>query len=130
MVLGVIINTVEGTLSVPEERMVEILSLVSEWQGKLRSTKVEMQSLIGKLQYVTKCVFQSRMFMNRLLEALRSIKDKKSISLSDSFRKDLKWWSMFMDTYNGVSFLPSSIWTEPDVTLATDSCLVGCVAFA
>ena len=126
MVLGVIVNTVEGTLSVPEERMVEILSLVSEWQGKLRSTKVEMQSLIGKLQYVTKCVFQSRMFMNRLLEALRSIKDKKSISLSDSFRKDLKWWSMFMDTYNGVSFLPSSIWTEPDVTLATDSCLLGC----
>ena len=31
-----------------------------------------------------------------------------------------------METYNGVSFIPSSFWTEPDVTFATDSCLVGC----
>ena len=126
MVLGVIVNTVEGTLSVPKDRLEEILSLVSEWQEKSKATKVEMQSLIGKLSYVTKCVLQSKVFMNRLLESLRSMKDKKTICLSDSFRKDLKWWSMFMETYNGVSFIPSSFWTEPDVTFATDSCLVGC----
>ena len=34
--------------------------------------------------------------------------------------------NVYMDTYNGVSFIPSSIWTEPDVTFATDSCLIGC----
>ena len=33
---------------------------------------------------------------------------------------------MFVEKYNGVSFIPSAIWTEPDVTFATDSCLVGC----
>ena len=126
MVLGIMVNTVDGTLSVPEERMDEILTLVSMWQDKLRSTKVELQSLIGKLQYVSKCVLSSKVFMNRLLETLRSIKDQKSICLSNSFRKDLKWWSMFMDTYNGVSFIPASIWAEPDVTFATDSCLLGC----
>ena len=126
IVLGVLINTVEGTVSVPEERMQEIISLVSEWQGKVKSTKIELQSLIGKLQYVTKCVLQSRVFLNRLLETLRSMKRKKSIRLSESFQKDLKWWSMFIEKYNGVSFIPAAIWTEPDVTFATDSCLVGC----
>ena len=125
-VLGIVINTVDGTLSVPADRMEEILSLVGEWQEKSSTSKVDLQSLIGKLQYVTKCVLQSRVFMNRLLETLRTIKDKKSIRLSNSFQKDLKWWSLFMDTYNGVSFIPSSVWTEPDVSLATDSCLVGC----
>ena len=125
-VLGIVINTVEGTLSVPADRMEEILSLVGEWQGKAATSKVELQSLIGKLQYVTKCVLQSRVFMNRLLETLRMIKDNKSIRLSDSFQKDLRWWSLFMDTYNGVSFIPSSVWSEPDVSFATDSCLVGC----
>ena len=102
IVLGVLINTVEGTVSVPEERMQEIISLVSEWQGKVKSTKIELQSLIGKLQYVTKCVLQSRVFLNRLLETLRSMKRKKSIRLSESFQKDLKWWSMFIEKYNGV----------------------------
>ena len=33
---------------------------------------------------------------------------------------------MFVEKYNGVSFIPSAIWTEPDVNFATDSCLVGC----
>ena len=126
LVLGVLINTIEGTMSVPQPRMEEIISLVSEWQDKVRSTKVELQSLIGKLQYITKCVLQSRVFLNRLLDTLRLIKDRKSIRLSESFQKDLKWWSMFVEKYNGVSFIPSSFWAEPDVTFATDSCLVGC----
>ena len=106
--------------------MDEIISLVSEWQGKVKSTKVELQSLIGKLQYVSKCVLQSRVFLNRLLETLRLMKGKKIVRLSKSFQKDLKWWSMFVEEYNGVSFIPSSVWTEPDATFATDSCLVGC----
>ena len=109
LVLGILINTMDGTMSVPAGRMKEIISLVGEWQGKKTSTKVELQSLIGKLQYITKCVLQSRVFMNRLLETLRAMKSKKSIKLSQSFQKDLKWWSMLVEKYNGVSFIPSAI---------------------
>jgi hypothetical protein len=106
--------------------MTEILSLVAEWQSKTSTNKVDLQSLIGKLQYVTKCVWQSRVFLNRLLETLRSMSDNKSIKLSESFRKDLRWWHLFMEKFNGVSFIPPSIWAEPDVTFSTDSCLQGC----
>ena len=126
LVLGILINTIDGTLSVPEERMEEIILLVGEWQDKVRTTKVELQSLIGKLQFVTKCVLQSRVFMNRLLETLRSMSSKKSVRLSKSFKKDLRWWGMFIEQYNGVSYIPSFVWAEPDVTFATDSCMVGC----
>ena len=31
-----------------------------------------------------------------------------------------------MEKFNGVSFIPSPIWSEPDVYLSTDSCLRGC----
>ena len=31
-----------------------------------------------------------------------------------------------MDSFNGVAFIPSPTWSEPDVTMATDSCLDGC----
>ena len=126
VVLGIIINTIDGTLSVPEDRLEEILTLVAEWQGKDKCTEVELQSLIGKLQFVTKCVWQSRVFMNRLLEALRDIGDKKSVRLSESFKKDLIWWDKFMAEFNGTSFIPESLWSEPDITFATDSCLTGC----
>ena len=33
---------------------------------------------------------------------------------------------MFMSKFNGVAFIPSPIWHEPDVSMATDSCLDGC----
>ena len=31
-----------------------------------------------------------------------------------------------MEKYNGVSFIPPAVWSEPDVTFSTDSCLRGC----
>ena len=54
------------------------------------------------------------------------MRSKKSVKLSDSFKKDIKWWEMFVGCYNGVSFIPAEIWSEPDLTFATDSCLKGC----
>ena len=126
IVLGIEVNTVEGTLSVPKDKLIEIVVVVGKWQEKIKSTKVELQSLIGTLQFVSKCVLQSRVFMNRLLETLRAMSKKKSIRLSESFKKDVKWWSRFMEKYNGVSFIPAMAWGEPDVTFATDSSLKGC----
>ena len=51
---------------------------------------------------------------------------KKSVTLSASFRKDLRWWSLFIEKFNGVSFIPPLVWAEPDVIFSTDSCLTGC----
>ena len=81
IVLGIEFNTVHGTLSVPEEKMKEIKPLLKRWLRKMKSTKTDLQSLIGTLQFVCKCVLQSRVFMNRLLETLRSMSKKSSIKL-------------------------------------------------
>ena len=128
IVLGVLIDTENMTISVTEERMVEIKELLLKWGKKKVCRKKELQSLIGKLCFICKCVRQSRIFLNRLLEVLRSVDWEASsrIKLSPDFHKELKWWSMFMSTFNGVAFIPSPIWMEPDVSMATDSCLDGC----
>ena len=126
IVLGIEVNTVVGTLSIPEEKMKEIKPLLKKWLRKTKSTKTDLQSLIGTLQFVSKCVLQSRVFMNRLLETLRSMSKKSSIKLGESFKKDVRWWARFIDDYNGVSFIPALTWMEPDATFATDSCLKGC----
>ena len=85
IVLGIEINTIEGTLSVPKDRMEEILELMTKWRKKVKTNKVDLQSLIGKLQFVTKCVRQSRVFLNRLLDSLRSMKSEGSLSLTLSW---------------------------------------------
>ena len=127
IVLGVLIDTVNGTISVPSDKMEDINSLLIVWRKKRKTNKVDLQALIGKLQFVSKCVRQSRIFVNRLLETLRSFSsDNIRIKLTDSFKKDIRWWWLFMGEFNGVSFIPPLVWHEPDVTFSTDSCLKGC----
>ena len=46
-----------------------------------------MQSLLGKLLYITKCVRYSRIFMGRMLQLFRSFHHKQSIILSEEFKK-------------------------------------------
>ena len=127
-VLGVVINTENMTISVTPERMEETSKLLEKWGRKSVCRKKELQSLIGKLCFISKCIRQSRIFLNRLLEVLRSVEWEvsKKIKLSPDFHKEIKWWVMFMSTFNGVAFIPSPIWNEPDVSMATDSCLTGC----
>ena len=111
VVLGVQVDTVNMTISISSERLVEIKQLVKKWLKKTKATKNELQSLVGKLCYVTKCVIQSKVFLNRVLELLRSFSlNQNSIILTESFRKDIQWWSMFVSEFNGVSFIPSPIW--------------------
>ena len=103
--------------------------MLDKWTHKVRSDKVDLQSLIGKLQFVSKWVRQSRIFLNRMLTTLRSMKRDLTIKLTDSFMKDVKWWSLFMQDFNGVSYFPSLVWSEPDIAFSTDSCLSGCGGF-
>ena len=127
MVLGVLIDTIAMTISVPSSRMAEIHDTLDMWVEKSSCSKSELQSLIGVLCFVIKCVWQSRVFINRLLDVLRSFSaDQRSTTLTQEFHKDVRWWIHFMDKFNGVSFIPAPDWYAPDLIFATDSTLTGC----
>ena len=72
--LGVQINPVDMTLSVTPERLDELVVLLSHWLTKKSATKSELQSLVGKLSFVSKCVRQSRLFLARILAMLCTVK--------------------------------------------------------
>ena len=125
--LGVEVNTVDLTLSVTPERLHEIETLLLPWIGRRSATKSELQSLVGKLSFVSKCVRQSRLFLSRILALLRTLKhDHYHTKLSQEFHRDIKWWLRFLRTYNGVSVIPSTLWSAPDGVFSTDACLTGC----
>ena len=125
--LGVQINTVDMTLSVTPERLDELVVLLSHWLTKKSATRSELQSLVGKLSFVSKCVRQSRLFLARILTMLRTVKrNHHHVKLSKEFFWDIHWWLRFIHVYNGVSIIPTSAWSSPDAVFATDACLSGC----
>ena len=101
--LGVLIDSTEGTISIPEDKLMKINETICDWLGKSVWTKRQLQSILGLLLYVHKCVKSARVFLNRMLELLRSSINTQKIVLTPDFKRDLCWFAKFLPLYNGVS---------------------------
>ena len=106
--LGVDIDTEQFTVSIPPEKTAEILTECKAWVNKQECTKRKLQSLLGKLLYITKCVRLSRPFLNRMLDLLRSSDKQTKITLTTEFRRDLNWFLEFIPKFNGKAFISNN----------------------
>ena len=120
--LGVLIDTVKGTVAIPDEKMRQIKKSVIDWQNKVTCSKRQLQSLLGQLLYIHKCVRPARIFLNRMLDLLRQNYDANTIKLTQAFRRDLRWFTKFVDKYNGVSMYNHR---RVDHVIELDACLDG-----
>ena len=78
--LGILVNTKDFTLHVPESRLRELSDELHLWLSRVRFTVKELQSLLGELSFVTACVHASRIFLSRLLNPLRSFPSKLNLN--------------------------------------------------
>ena len=83
--LGVLIDTVRGTIAIPPEKLADISRAVHQWLTKDVASKRQLQSILGLLLYVHKCVKPARVFLNRMLELLRSAQERQKILLTPEF---------------------------------------------
>ena len=102
--------------------MRQIKKSVIDWQNKVTCSKRQLQSLLGQLLYIHKCVRPARIFLNRMLDLLRQNYDANTIKLTQAFRRDLRWFTKFVDKYNGVSMYNHR---RVDHVIELDACLDG-----
>ena len=93
-------------MSVTPDRLLELQTdLLPKWLTKKSATKTELQSLIGKLAFVSKCVRPGRLFLTRILDTLRSLRSNHHwVKLSAEFRKDIRGGCSLL-TFTMVSLL-------------------------
>ena len=106
--LGVHFDSVAMTMSVPPDKLAELKEEIEHWRKKSTAAKKPLQSLLGKLFWVSKVVQHSRTFMGRLLAQLREMSgkpDNMKVKLSEDCRKDILWWSKFIKMYNGITMI-------------------------
>ena len=60
--LGIEIDTINFTMSVPPAKLQQIIVECKKWHGKKYCTKNQLQSILGLLLYITKCVKHARFF--------------------------------------------------------------------
>ena len=120
--LGVKINTVDFTVSITADKVQEIIKTCYAWTSKNTCSKQELQSLLGKLLYISKCVKSSRFFLNRMLELLKTNTKTSAILLTDEFHRDLNWFCKFVPKFNGSAFF---VHKHVNHETELDACLQG-----
>ena len=119
--LGVIINSSDMTLSIPQAKLSQVLEQVKATKAKNFITKRQLQSLLGNLLFIAKCVKPARIFVSRLLTALRETAGQR-VYIHTDMRRDLEWFEQFAEAWNGVAVIPSQ---APTKVLLVDACLTG-----
>ena len=131
--IGILFNTVKMTIEVTPERLQEIKFLLNTWLNKETACLKEVQSLLGKLNFIAACVRPGRIFISRMLKWLRALhleeSRHKQVQIPNFVKKDVMWWYKFLPIYNGVSLMLYEEWCEPDEICSSDSSLQGCGGF-
>lgn len=119
--LGINIDARNMTLSIPAKKISETLEMVKKYSARRSMSKKELQSVIGKLVHIAKCVPPARLFISRLLDALRQC-TKKYVKVSKDMKEDFNWFVLFCAEWNGVYLIPPS---EPDKVITVDASMTG-----
>ncbi len=126
--LGIWFDTINMTMSIDDQRLSEIMSMLRQWRDKERAKRKEVESLVGHLNFIAKVVRPGRKFMARMFNYLQGLDESSLHTLDNDFKADVFWWYTFLPHFNGVRVIPLPCWAETDTVLETDACLSGCGA--
>ena len=100
--LGIIFDSVDMTLSLPDDKMQKLFTELSFFDMRTRATKRQIQRLCGILAHCAKVVRGGRIFSSRVIDLLKALPEgNPRIRLTDEFHLDLQWWIEFASVFNG-----------------------------
>ena len=123
--LGIEVNTILFTLTIPVHKLHEILQVLQEWKNKKAATLKETQKLAGLLNFASRCIKSGRIYLFRILNFLRSLPPSGSCAIDIETKLDIEWWIKFAPKFDGVTLMLENKWSEPDEFIESDSCLMG-----
>ena len=125
--LGILLNGIEMTLGIPEEKRQKALYLLRKIMDKRKTTVKELQTLCGYLNFLNKVVYPGRAFLRRMSAKLSkmgiktqygerknrdhaemctgmnkkfSLKPHHHLKLDNNFKKDCQIWIKFLDHHD------------------------------
>ena len=122
--MGIHVDVASGMVTIPHEKCLQILDACHHYTTKKQITRKQLQSLLGKLIYLHRCIPASRIFVNRLLNTLRQCPHR--VTVSEDMRKDLAWFIQFLVKFNGKVLFPAM---RQKIDVYVDASLSGMGAF-
>lgn len=123
--LGVAIDTVKRTLSLPTDKLSEVKTLLTKWSTKHKGTKKELQRLLGKLNWCSRVIRGGRTFMRNLFDLLSKVSEPfHYVRINSAAKSDILWWVVALTKFHGTTPFTCDI-PVPSHSFSTDACLLG-----
>ena len=125
--LGITINSINMSLTLPEEKILKLHVSLDECLNLTYVTKKVLQKIGGLMSFCSQVVRGGRTFSRRLFDLCARAKDKGHIFLCEETLKDLQWWRNFCAVFNCKSLIQRGFSEFP---IVSDSSLKGFGAWA
>ncbi len=103
--LGITLDSNLMQASLPSEELNCIREVMRNAKKSASFSKRDLLSLLGHLNFAMRIIPLGRSFIARLLDLSKSVKDLNDIvTLDDGCRSDLRFWSLLLINWNGISF--------------------------
>ena len=103
--LGITLDSQTMTMEMPREKIEDTIKELSTWLFKTKATRKELESLVGRLQFMGKCIKPGRVFISRLVNWMKGLPRQGLHTIPLEARKDMAWWARYLQEYNGISII-------------------------
>lgn len=124
--LGVHFDVLKNTISIPQNKVQQLLDIISPLRTATSLTRREAQSILGRMAHLARVVHPACLFMCRILAELRQAK-ADTIHVTPAVRADLNWFYIYFTRHNTTAIIPSI--TVPMV-IEADACPHGAGAWS
>ena len=125
--LGIQLCTNSMTMALPNDKIDDLKHTLNTLMRSKKVSKRFLQSVAGKLQYATQCIYGGKFHLRRILETMNTLNSpwhRTRVTLD--MKADAAWWLQFMQYFNGKTCMVENRPSEP---VCTDACNEAAGAF-
>jgi hypothetical protein len=125
--LGIRLDTVNMTMELPQSKLLDLEQHLLTVKASSKVTKRQLQSLAGRLNWASQCVYGGRFHLRRLLDRITTLRCPWHRSrVTREMTLDINWWLDFLHAFNGSMPLVDA---RPATPISIDACTEAAGAF-
>ena len=114
--LGFLIETEKMIIQIPDEKVAQLKCKIKFVLGRTKVTLWDLQSLCGSLVFCSKVLPAGRGFSRRIYFATSNVKKSYHyIKVNEGMYHNLMVWNLFLDKFNGISYMLDVDWSSSSV---------------
>ena len=104
--LGLDLDTIAMEARLPGDKLLYLRNLLFEWLNRRSCSLLDLQQLVGYLQFCSQVIPHSRAFLRRLIDFSSSFSSRYATRHIPAYaRAEIRWWHTYAFTWNGIHLI-------------------------